>query len=115
MRDRGKDDITAGERGLFDQILTGDTRRHLASRVAVRLVWQVDPALSPGTRAPRDLLPKDPIRLTHAAHEALHRFFRERIGEARASQTAGSREEQLAQVLDYTAWHQFVVRFDRAG
>jgi hypothetical protein len=80
----------------------------------VQLVRQVDPALSPGTRAARDLLTKDPIRLTDADHEALHRFFRERIEEARASQPAGSWEEQLAQVLDYTAWHQFVVRFDRA-
>ncbi|MFF4509348.1 TIGR02680 family protein [Streptomyces sp. NPDC001401] len=137
-RDRGRDDITAGERGLFDRILTGDTRRHLAtrirqanelvdtmnarlervrtaSRVAVQLVWQVDPALPPGTRAARDLLLKDPVRLTDADHEALHHFFRERIEEARASQTAGSWEEQLAQVLDYTAWHQFVVRLDRAN
>lgn len=137
-RDRGQDDITAGERGLFDRILTGDTRRHLASRirqanelvdtmnarlervrtasrVAVQLLWQVDPALPPGTRAARDLLLKDPVRLTDADHEALHRFFRERVEEARTSQRAGSWEEQLAQVLDYTAWHQFVVRLDRAN
>ncbi|MEU1624887.1 TIGR02680 family protein [Streptomyces sp. NPDC020096] len=137
-RDRGQDDITAGERGLFDRILTGDTRRHLASRirqanelvdtmnarlervrtasrVSVQLVWQVDPALPPGTRAARDLLLKDPVRLTDADHEALHRFFRERIEEARTSQRAGSWEEQLAQVLDYTTWHQFVVRLDRAN
>ncbi|WP_329568453.1 TIGR02680 family protein [Streptomyces sp. NBC_01361] len=137
-RDRGQDDITAGERGLFDRILTGDTRRHLASRirqatelvdemnarlervrtasrVAVQLLWQVDPTLPPGTRAARDLLLKDPVRLTDSDHEALHQFFRERIEEARTSQHTGSWEEQLAQVLDYTAWHQFVVRLDRTG
>ncbi|MGW2052755.1 TIGR02680 family protein [Streptomyces sp. NPDC001840] len=137
-RDRGRDDITSGERGLFDRILTGDTRRHLASRireanelvdamnarlervrtasrVAVQLVWQIDPGLPPGTKAARDLLLKDAVRLTDADHEALHQFFRDRIEEARTSQRAGSWEEQLAQVLDYTAWHQFVVRLDRAN
>ncbi|MEV0276387.1 TIGR02680 family protein [Streptomyces sp. NPDC050610] len=137
-RDRSRDDITAAERELFDQTLTGDTRRHLAarirqanelvdamnarlervrtaSRVAVRLVWQVDPALPPGTRAARELLLKDPVRVTEADRDALHRFFRDRIEEAKAADTAASWEEQLAQVLDYTAWHQFVVKLDRAN
>ncbi|MQY14501.1 hypothetical protein SRB5_46690 [Streptomyces sp. RB5] len=137
-RDRAQDDITTRERGLFDRILTGDTRRHLASRirqanalvdamnsrlervrtaskVAVQLLWQVDPELPPGTRAARDLLLKDPVRLTDADQEALHQFFRERIEEARADQRAVSWEEQLAQVLDYTAWHRFTVRLDRAN
>ncbi|MCT9110989.1 TIGR02680 family protein [Streptomyces mirabilis] len=137
-RDHSRDDITASERGLFDRILTGDTRRHLASRirqanelvdamntrlekvrtasrVAVCLVWQIDPALPPGTRAARDLLLKDPVRLTDSDHEALHQFFRTRIEEAMAGRLAGSWEEQLAQVLDYTAWHQFVVKLDRAN
>ncbi|WP_128376224.1 TIGR02680 family protein [Streptomyces cavernae] len=137
-RDRGRDDITAGERGLFDRILTGDTRRRLAarihqaeelvdamnarlervrstSRLAVQLIWEVDPALPPATRTARDLLLKDPARLTDADHEALHRFFRERVEEARDGQRAGGWEEQLAQVLDYTAWHRFVVSIDRGN
>ncbi|HSV68000.1 MAG TPA: TIGR02680 family protein [Mycobacteriales bacterium] len=137
-RDRGREEITAAERELFDQTLTGDTRRHLAvrirqagelvdamnarlervrtaSRVAVRLVWQVDPALPAGTRAARELLLKDPVRLTDADREALHRFFRDRIEEAKAANTAASWEQQLARVFDYTAWHQFVVKIDRAN
>jgi uncharacterized protein YPO0396 len=137
-RDHSRNDITASERGLFDRILTGDTRRHLASRirqanelvdamndrlekvrtasrVAVRLVWQVDSALPAGTRAARDLLLKDPVRLTDSDHEALHQFFRTRIEEAKEGRLSGSWEEQLAQVLDYTAWHQFVVKLDRAN
>ncbi|MEU8675096.1 TIGR02680 family protein [Streptomyces sp. NPDC048560] len=137
-RDRSLDEITGDERELFDRTLTGNTRRHLAarirqanelvdamnarlervrtaSRVAVRLVWQVDPGLPPGTRAARDLLLKDPVRMSDGDREALHRFFRERIEEAKASDTSKNWEEQLTRVLDYTAWHQFVVKLDRAN
>ena len=137
-RDSSRDDITAAERRLFDQTLTGDTRRHLAARirqanelvdrmnghlqrvrtaskVAVQLVWQIHPDLPPGTRTARELLLKDPARITDADREALHAFFRARIDEAKAKNTAASWEEQLAEVLDYTAWHQFVVRLDRAN
>jgi uncharacterized protein (TIGR02680 family) len=131
-------DITERERQLFDQTLTGDTRRHLAARirqagelvdamnarlervrtaskVAVQLVWQVAPDLPTGTKAARDLLLKDPVRLTEADRESLHQFFRDRIEQAKANDTAASWEQQLAQVFDYTAWHQFVVKVDRAN
>ncbi|MEU3567280.1 TIGR02680 family protein [Kitasatospora sp. NPDC036755] len=137
-RDRSQDDITAAERSLFDRTLTGDTRRHLASRirqagelvermnghlervrtasrVAVRLVWQIHPDLPAGTRTARELLLKDPTRITEADREALHAFFRGRIEEAKTRNTAATWEEQLAEVLDYTAWHQFVVKLDRAN
>lgn len=137
-RDSSRDDITAAERRLFDQTLTGDTRRHLAARirqagelvdrmnghlervrtasnVAVQLVWQIHPDLPAGTRTARELLLKDPGRVTEADREALHAFFRGRIEEAKARNTAATWEEQLAEVLDYTAWHQFVVRLDRAN
>jgi uncharacterized protein (TIGR02680 family) len=136
--ERSRQEITDRERELFDQTLTGDTRRHLAdrirqandlvdrmnsrlervrtaSKVAVRLVWQVAPDLPPGTKAARDLLLKDPARLSDADRESLHQFFRERIEQAKANDTAASWEEQLAQVFDYTAWHQFVVKVDRAN
>jgi len=136
--ERSRKEITEQERELFDQTLTGDTRRHLAdrirqaneledrmnsrlervrtaSKVAVRLVWQVAPELPPGTRAARDLLLKDPVRLSEADREALHRFFRERIEQAKADDSATSWEQQLAQVFDYTSWHQFVVKIDRAN
>ena len=136
--EQSRHDITERERQLFDQTLTGDTRRHLAARirqagelvdamnarlervrtasnVAVRLVWQVAPELPPGTKAARDLLLKDPVRLTDADRESLHRFFRERIEQAKTDDTATSWEQQLAQVFDYTAWHQFVVKVDRAN
>lgn len=136
--EQSRRDITERERELFDQTLTGDTRRHLAarirqatelvdamnarlervrtaSRVAVRLVWQAAQDLPPGTKAARDLLLKDPVRLTDADRESLHRFFRDRIEQAKADDTAASWEQQLAQVFDYTTWHQFVVKVDRAN
>ncbi|WP_230194425.1 SbcC/MukB-like Walker B domain-containing protein [Streptomyces coriariae] len=137
-RDRSRDDITAAERRLFDQILTGDIRRHLAARirqagelvdrmnghlervrtasnVAVQLVWDVRPDLPDSTRTARQLLLKDPGRVTESDREALHDFFRARIEEAKGSETAASWEEQLGEVLDYTAWHRFTVRLDRAN
>lgn len=136
--ERSRGDITGAERELFDKTLTGDTRRHLAARirqatglvdamnerleqvrtaskVAVRLVWQVREDLPAGTRAARELLLKDPVRLSDADRESLHRFFRDRIEEAKADDTATSWEQQLAQVFDYTSWHQFVVKIDRAN
>lgn len=135
-RDRGQADISAAERELFDKTLTGDTRRHLAARirqagelvdrmndnleqvrtasnVSVKLTWQVDKSLPSGTAAARDLLLKDPVRLRDEDRDALHVFFRERINEARAANTAASWEQQLTEVFDYTAWHQFLVRIDR--
>lgn len=134
---RAKDEITDRERDLFDRTLTGDTRRHLAarirqatelvdgmnsrlervrtaSRIAVRLVWEVSPELTSGTKAARDLLLRDPVRLTDEDRTSLHRFFRDRIEQARAEDSARTWTEQLAHVLDYTAWHRFVVKLDRA-
>jgi uncharacterized protein (TIGR02680 family) len=134
--ERSRQDITERERELFDRTLTGDTRRHLAARirqagelvdgmnarlervrtasdVAVRLVWQVAEDLPPGTRTARDLLLKDPARLSGSDRDALHRFFRDRIEAARAEDTATSWEQQLAQVFDYTSWHRFLVKVDR--
>ncbi|MEV4801703.1 TIGR02680 family protein [Nonomuraea sp. NPDC049421] len=135
-RDARRRDITEAERDLFDRTLAGDTRRHLAdrirqatalveamnqrlervrtaSKVAVRLVWQVDPTQSPGTRAARDLLLRDPAGLSEADKEALYVFFRDRVEEARADDSSASWEDQLMKVLDYTAWHRFVVKLDR--
>ncbi|SEQ71278.1 TIGR02680 family protein [Streptomyces sp. yr375] len=137
-RDGSRDDITVAERRLFDQTLTGDTRRHLAARirqanelvdrmnghlervrtaskVSVQLVWRIHPDLPAGTQTARTLLLKEPKNVTDADREALHDFFRARIEEAKARNTAATWEEQLAEVLDYTAWHQFVVRLDRAN
>ncbi len=136
--DRSRQEITEREHELFDRTLTGDTRRHLADRIrqandlvdrmnarlervrtasklAVRLVWQVAPDLPAGTKAARDLLLKDPVRLTEADRDALHVFFRERIEQAKVDNTAASWEQQLEQVFDYTAWHRFDVKIDRSN
>ncbi len=123
---RAREDITAAERELFDTTLTGDTRRHLAdrirqaralvdrmnerlrevrtaSRVAVQLVWQVDPDLPASAQTARELLLRNPARLADADREALHRFFRERVDQARAADSSQSWEQQLGEVFDYTA------------
>ncbi|OXM51933.1 TIGR02680 family protein [Amycolatopsis alba] len=136
--EQSRHEITGRESDLFDKTLTGETRRHLAarirqandlvdgmnarlervrtaSRVAVRLVWQVSPDLPPGTKTARDLLLKDPDELTTEDRASLHKFFRERVEQAKADDTATSWEQQLAQVFDYTSWHRFVVKVDRAN
>ncbi len=133
---RSRHDITEAERELFDTTLTGETRRHLASRlreaealkdtmnerlagvrtasnVAVRLRWEIADDAPPGTAAARRLLLRDPTRLDADDRAALHRFFRDRIDTARAEGTAGSWEDQLTEVFDYTRWHQFTVELDR--
>ncbi|MFD5091866.1 TIGR02680 family protein [Amycolatopsis thailandensis] len=136
--EQSRHEISGRESDLFDKTLTGETRRHLAarirqandlvdgmnarlervrtaSRVAVRLVWQVSPDLPPGTKTARDLLLKDPDELTTEDRASLHKFFRERVEQAKADDTATSWEQQLAQVFDYTSWHRFVVKVDRAN
>ncbi|RCW39656.1 uncharacterized protein (TIGR02680 family) [Halopolyspora algeriensis] len=135
-RDRAHENITAEERKLFDRILTGNTRRHLAerirqanelvdgmnerlrqvrtaSRMSVSLAWELAPDLEAGTKEARDLLLKDPVRLDEADKEALHTFLRGRIEQAKTGNTATSWEEQLRQVFDYTKWHRFVVHINR--
>jgi hypothetical protein len=77
-------------------------------------VWQVDEDLPAGTKAARELLLKDPVRLSESDRDSLHRFFRDRIEQAKADNTAASWQEQLAQVFDYTSWHRFAVKLDRA-
>ncbi|MEV4289878.1 SbcC/MukB-like Walker B domain-containing protein [Nonomuraea bangladeshensis] len=136
-RDARRSGSGQAERDLFDRMLSGSARRHLAdrirqaaalvedmnrrlarvrtaSRLAVRLSWQVDPAQPATTRNARDLLLRDPADLDEAARETLYAFFRDRVEEARADGSPASCwEDQLATVLDYTSWHRFTVRLDR--
>ncbi|GAA1711175.1 TIGR02680 family protein [Nonomuraea bangladeshensis] len=136
-RDARRSGSGQAERDLFDRMLGGSARRHLAdrirqatvlvedmnrrlarvrtaSRLAVRLSWQVDPAQPATTRNARDLLLRDPAGLDEAARETLYAFFRDRVEEARADGSPASCwEDQLATVLDYTSWHRFTVRLDR--
>lgn len=135
-RDERGADLTEAEHELFDRTLAGDVRRHLAerirqaaelvegmnerlrrvrtaSRVSVELVWQVDPRRAAGALEAGGLLLREPGELSERDRDVLHRFFRGLLDEARVGDTAASWEEQLLRVLDYTAWHQFVVRLDR--
>ncbi|MFV2196936.1 hypothetical protein [Nocardiopsis sp. LOL_012] len=108
-------DLTEEERGLFDRVLTGDTRRHLADRLrrASGLVesmngrlarlrgsrcgcagrWPPTPRTAP---AARELLMRDPRRLSDAEREALHGFFRERIDDARSEDSSATRRAPTA-------------------
>ena len=129
-------EITDGEHDLFERALTGDTRRHLsetirdavelvnrmngrlltvrtASNVQVRLKWAVRDEEGSALREARSLLLKNPARLSESEHDALHRFFRERIDSAHAEDAGRSWVQQLATVFDYTAWHRFQVEMSR--
>lgn len=128
--------LTSDEQELFDRTLTGDTRRQVAdrirmaedlkdsmnaqlqrvqtaSRLRVKLDWEVDPELPPGMKEARALLLRDPATLSEADREALHAFFRGRIEEVRTAETAAGWEQRLLQILDYRAWHRFVVLMDK--
>ena len=129
-------EITAGEHDLFERALTGDTRRHLsetirdavdlvdrmndrlltvrtASNVQVKLKWAVRDEEGTALREARSLLLKNPARLDESEHDALHRFFRERIDSAHVEDAGRSWAQQLATVFDYTAWHRFQVEMSR--
>lgn len=135
-RARAGDEITEAERALFEQALTGDTRRHLsstirdahelvdrmndrlaavrtASDVRVRLRWEVRDDERGSLRHAQSLLLKDPARLVEEERQALHDFFRARIDQTHAEDVGGSWAQQLAAVFDYTAWHQFRVEMNR--
>ncbi len=137
-RDETAAQLTEEERRLFDRTLTGDTRRQVADRIRqadalvrqtstqleqvrtvsglrVRLVWEVDPELAASLRQARDLLLRDPARLSAEERDALHDFFRARIDEVRTAGTAEGWEQQLTQVLDYRRWHRFVVQMRGPG
>ena len=136
--DRSRQEITDAERELFDQTLTGDTRRHLADGSARPMAGGPDecaagtgphgvqgggpaglaggpgsPAGHQGGPGPAAQGPGPADRrgpgvaapLLPGAHRA--REDRRHRGQLQ--------EEQLAQVFDYTAWHQFVVKVDRAN
>lgn len=135
-RARAGEEITEAERALFEQALTGDTRRHLsatirdarelvdrmndrlatlrtASDVRVRLRWEVRDDEGGSLRHAQSLLLKDPARLVEEERAALHDFFRARIDQTHAEDVGGSWAQQLAAVFDYTAWHQFRVEMNR--
>lgn len=131
-------EITEGEHQLFRRILTGDTRRHLSTRireaqdlvdgmnrrltavrtasdVQVRLRWEVRDDEGESLQQARGLLLRNAARLTDADERALEIFLEERIGRARASDEAVPWAQQLARVFDYTQWHRFRVELARQG
>jgi hypothetical protein len=129
-------ELTVSEDRLFDETLAGEARRQVAdrirqatalvdnmngllrrvqtaSRMRVGLKWQVDDELPAGTREARNLILRSPDTLSDADRAALHAFFRERVEDIRRADTAAGWQEQLLDVLDYRAWHTFVVQIDR--
>jgi hypothetical protein len=46
-----------------------------------------------GTRTARDLLLKNPVRLTEEDRESLHRFFRDQVEQAKGDETATNWEQ----------------------
>ena len=135
-RRRTSEEITEHELALFRRILTGDTRRHLSSRirdagdlirsmndrlalvrtsseVRVRLVWEVRRDEGGSLARARDLLLTTPDRLSEADESALIQFLDERIRHAREADDGLPWAQQLARVFDYTDWHRFRVQMAR--
>lgn len=134
--DAGRAELSAEEEELFDATLAGAARRQVAdriraagtlvddmnallqrvetaSRMRVRLRWDIDPELPAALRDARGLILRDPDSLSDADRAALRAFFRARVEEVREADVAVGWAEQLLDVLDYRAWHTFTVQIDR--
>jgi DNA repair exonuclease SbcCD ATPase subunit len=129
-------ELTEAEDRLFDQTLAGEARRQVADRIRqandlvdemnallqrvqtaskmrVKLRWQVSDDLPAGTREARNLILRSPESLSEGDRAGLHAFFRERVEEVRQADTAAGWHDQLLDVLDYRRWHTFVVQVDK--
>lgn len=119
------------ERALIERHLLGDVGLHLQDRLAsarqlvegmneqlaehptnsgilVRLRWIPAAAAEDVTAALR-LLQRDVRLLIEADQEALVRFLRVRIAEARQAEGIGGSAERMARALDYRRWHRFEI------
>jgi uncharacterized protein (TIGR02680 family) len=133
---QAKEELSAEEQQLFTDILTGQARDNLArrireanriikqmnerlsgvktaSRVSVKLRWQVRDELDELAKKARDLFLLPPEKLTEAEEGTLRRFLGSRVDALRDSDDPQPWSLQLQQVFDYTAWHEFKVLIDR--
>lgn len=136
--DRARTELTDAEQELFGEILTGQIRASLARRIreakelvdrmnsrlervrtssgmSVRLRWDVRDELDVHAKASRELLLKAPDQLDAEEQGILRAFLAERVDALRESEDPRPWSDQLKDVFDYTAWHEFQVQFDKGG
>lgn len=136
--DRARTELTDAEHELFDEILTGQIRTSLARRIReakdlvegmntrlervqtssgmrVRLRWAVRDELDARAKAARELLLKTPDKVDAEEQEILRDFLSGRVNALRESDDPRPWSEQLKDVFDYTAWHEFHVQFDKGA
>lgn len=125
------------ERALIEQHLLGDVGLHLQermntarrlvdamnaqlaehptnSKVVVRLDWRpLDDAAD--VAAALKVMQKDVRLLVETDQEALVRFLRARITDARKSEGVGSSADRMARALDYRRWHRFAILMVQDG
>jgi uncharacterized protein (TIGR02680 family) len=136
--DRARTELTDAEQELFGEILTGQIRASLARRIRearelvegmntrlervqtssgmrVRLRWAVRDELDVHAKAARELLLKAPDKLDADERALLRAFLSDRVNALRESDDPRPWSEQLKDVFDYTAWHEFHVQFDKGA
>ncbi|MCD0442349.1 TIGR02680 family protein [Glycomyces sp. A-F 0318] len=136
--DRARTELTDAEQELFGEILTGQIRASLARRIRearelvegmntrlervrtssgmrVRLRWAVRDELDVHAKAARELLLKAPDKLDAEERALLRAFLSDRVNALRESDDPRPWSEQLKDVFDYTAWHEFHVQFDKGA
>jgi uncharacterized protein (TIGR02680 family) len=136
--DRARTELTDAEQELFGEILTGQIRASLARRIRearelvegmntrlervrtssgmrVRLRWTVRDELDAHAKAARELLLKAPDKLDAEEQGLLRAFLSDRVNALRESDDPRPWSEQLKDVFDYTAWHEFHVQFDKGA
>ncbi|WP_051393123.1 TIGR02680 family protein [Glycomyces arizonensis] len=134
--DRARAELTDEEQQLFGEILTGQIRASLARRIreadelvagmntrlqrvrtssgmSVRLRWRPHENLDARSKAARELLLKRPEKLSGDERDVLRDFLAQRVDALRESEDPRPWSEQLKDVFDYTAWHEFQVEFDK--
>lgn len=133
--------LTAEERGLIDQFLSGELYEHLAdrlrqahtlvdgineqlkqqrtaSRMQLRLLWDVAERkegaeqVPAGAREAIKLMLRANALLADSDREALANFMKQRLELARG-QEGGTLQQRLLTALDYRAWFNFTVQSQR--
>ena len=130
--------LSERERGLFETFLSGETHAHLRERLReahslvdemneqltlrptaggtrLRLDWSITEGAPAGTQDAIGLLLRSSTLISERDREALGRFLRQRLDEARATDGLGSLRDKLLAVLDYRSWYSFTIQFQAHG
>jgi len=101
-------------RGLVDKMNEQLAGAPSSSGMQLRLRWEVADDAPTGGREAIDLMLRSGRLRSEADNDALARFLKQRLEEARIGEEVGSLRERMQRELDYRGWFRFQVEF-RSG